>query len=110
MVLDTASLFSIVNKKKSVWTTHPRKNRYIFIKTRFKILQPYSCHYDTFVLFLQYLIKCVFYYYSTHNLKNLYCGKKHVMYTNSFYPWGFPGGSVVKNPPASAGDAGWIPE
>ena len=21
------------------------------------------------------------------------------MYTNSFYPWGFPGGSVVKNPP-----------
>ena len=22
---------------------------------------------------------------------------------------GFPGGSVVKNPPANAGDAGWIP-
>ena len=25
------------------------------------------------------------------------------------HPWGFPGGSVVKNPPASAGDAGSIP-
>ena len=24
--------------------------------------------------------------------------------------WGFPGGSVVKNPPANAGDAGSIPE
>ena len=23
--------------------------------------------------------------------------------------WGFPGGSVVKNPPANAGDAGLIP-
>ena len=23
--------------------------------------------------------------------------------------WGFPGGSVVKNPPANAGDAGSIP-
>ena len=23
---------------------------------------------------------------------------------------GFPGGSVVKNPPANAGDVGWIPE
>ena len=23
--------------------------------------------------------------------------------------WGFPGGSVVKNPPANAGDVGWIP-
>ena len=22
--------------------------------------------------------------------------------------WGFPGGPVVKNPPASAGDLGWI--
>ena len=26
-----------------------------------------------------------------------------------FYGWGFPGGSVVKNPPANAGDAGLIP-
>ena len=24
-------------------------------------------------------------------------------------PWGFPGGSVVKNPPANAGDVGSIP-
>ena len=24
-------------------------------------------------------------------------------------PWGFPGGSAVKNPPANAGDAGSIP-
>ena len=24
--------------------------------------------------------------------------------------WGFPGGSVVKNPPANAGHAGLIPE
>ena len=24
--------------------------------------------------------------------------------------WGFPGSSVVKNPPATAGDAGLIPE
>ena len=24
-------------------------------------------------------------------------------------PWGFPGGSVVKNPPANAGDVGLIP-
>ena len=23
--------------------------------------------------------------------------------------WGYPGGSVVKNPPANAGDTGWIP-
>ena len=23
--------------------------------------------------------------------------------------WGFPGGSVVKNPPANAGDAGSVP-
>ena len=23
--------------------------------------------------------------------------------------WGFPGGSVVKNPPADAGDSDWIP-
>ena len=28
--------------------------------------------------------------------------------TNSFSMWGFPGGSVVKNPPASAGDVGLI--
>ena len=26
-----------------------------------------------------------------------------------FYWWGFPSGSVVKNPPANAGDAGSIP-
>ena len=24
-------------------------------------------------------------------------------------PRGFPGGAVVKNPPANAGDMGWIP-
>ena len=24
-------------------------------------------------------------------------------------PWGFPGGSVLKNLPANAEDAGWIP-
>ena len=23
--------------------------------------------------------------------------------------WGFPGGAVVRNPPASAGDMGWSP-
>ena len=23
--------------------------------------------------------------------------------------WGFPGGAVVKNPPANAGDTGWSP-
>ena len=28
-------------------------------------------------------------------------------YIKSF--WGFPGGAVVKNLPASAGDTGWIP-
>ena len=27
----------------------------------------------------------------------------------SFFPGDFPGGSVVKNPPANAGDVGWIP-
>ena len=27
-----------------------------------------------------------------------------------FYSWGFPGGSVVKNLPANAGDSGSIPE
>ena len=34
------------------------------------------------------------------------------MQTKSFlktYFWGFPGGSVVKNPPANAGDTGLIP-
>ena len=25
------------------------------------------------------------------------------------YIYGFPGGSAVKNPPANAGDMGWIP-
>ena len=25
------------------------------------------------------------------------------------YNWGFPGGLVVKNPPANAADSGWIP-
>ena len=25
------------------------------------------------------------------------------------FSWGFPGGTVVKNPPANATDAGWIP-
>ena len=24
--------------------------------------------------------------------------------------WDFPGGSMVKNPPANAGDTGWTPE
>ena len=24
-------------------------------------------------------------------------------------PWGFPGGSMLKNLPENAGDAGWIP-
>ena len=27
-----------------------------------------------------------------------------------YLPWGFPGGSVVKNSPANAGDAGLIPD
>ena len=29
---------------------------------------------------------------------------------NNIYIWGFLGGSVVKNPPANAGDMGWIPD
>ena len=28
---------------------------------------------------------------------------------NAFQVWGFPGGSIVKNPPANAGDSGLIP-
>ena len=31
------------------------------------------------------------------------------LYTLFFAKWGFPGGSVVKNLPASAGDAGSVP-
>jgi len=29
---------------------------------------------------------------------------------NARFLWGFPGGSVVKNPPAKAGDVGSIPD
>ena len=43
--------------------------------------------------------------------------KEHIFHTDSKnYPltsttsWGFPGGSVVKNPPANAGDTGLIQE
>ena len=31
-------------------------------------------------------------------------------YEHYGYKWGFPGGSVVKNPPANAGDMGLIPD
>ena len=31
------------------------------------------------------------------------------VYYLAYWMWGFPGGSVVKNPPANAGDAGSIP-
>ena len=34
-------------------------------------------------------------------------GKEHVIIQNAW--WGFPGGAVVKNPPANAGDTGSSP-
>ena len=30
-------------------------------------------------------------------------------YIKSCLLWDFPGGAVVKNPPANAGDTGWTP-
>ena len=32
------------------------------------------------------------------------------VYFNIVYVWGFPGGAVVKNSPANAGDMGSIPD
>ena len=38
------------------------------------------------------------------------CTFLHVYYTSiKSFSWGFPGGTVVKNPPASAGDTGSSP-
>ena len=31
------------------------------------------------------------------------------MSTQNWKPWGFPGGAVIKNPPANAGDKGSSP-
>ena len=36
-------------------------------------------------------------------------GTQPYIYTYPFSPKGFPGGSVVKNPPVNAGDMGLIP-
>ena len=35
---------------------------------------------------------------------------EHHKYIQGAYKWGFPGGTVVKNLPANAGDSGSIPE
>ena len=37
------------------------------------------------------------------------CGRKEIFLSFSYATVGFPGGSVVKNPPANAGDTGSIP-
>ena len=43
-------------------------------------------------------------------LLSLSPGKLHcIMYLKISQSWDFPGGPVVKNPPANAGDTGWIP-
>ena len=41
------------------------------------------------------------FYQVTENPEFIYCYSKTYL--------GFPGGSVTKNPPANAGDSGWIP-
>ena len=46
----------------------------------------------------------------THDIKTIFTSE--ITYKLQFYYVlykGFPGGSVVKNPPANAEDAGWIP-
>ena len=37
------------------------------------------------------------------------CIRISILFIVEIYPEGFPGGSVVKNPPANAGDVGSIP-
>ena len=44
-----------------------------------------------------------------HILNFTYKNKLLVSFCLKHQLWGFPGGSVVKNPPANAGDVGLIP-
>ena len=39
----------------------------------------------------------------------LYTWNQYNIVKQLYLPWGFPGGAVVKNPPANAGDTGLIP-
>ena len=45
-----------------------------------------------------------------NNLLLLWPTELHVDFLLDMLLLGFAGGSVLKNPPASAGDLGWIPE
>ena len=59
--------------------------------------------------------KCNFYdfknnscYFHFHTLENTRRKKKEITHDKADGAWGFPGGSVVKNLPAKAGDSGLI--
>ena len=59
--------------------------------------------------------KCNFYdfknnscYFHFHTLENTRRKKKEITHDKADGAWGFPGGSVVKNLPAKAGDSGSI--
>ena len=51
-------------------------------------------------------ILCIFFYYYLTTKNTLDYKQYNLIHTY----WGFPGSSVVKNPPANAGDVGSIPE